>query len=518
MLTVNRSSLAATLSLSAVVASIFTFAPASNAQTAVSQDPTIVLAPGNLTAPASYGTISPNAVQYFANGATFPAVVLRNLHDFFGIAIPGTVPNIGQIGSQGVQPFNSPRNNFAQINYCGTGSGNGRATFTGTAAASATCSYVAHTGTLLLSTKAPTPLPAAGTDYGYSAYPAYPTGPSATTTPAPLFAFGDQTASVSGLAAGDIAAYTTNKFPTRSNPIQIPVFFGAVVPAFNAGINGGISPNLTNTQLCQIFDRQITDYSQIGLPAGPINLALRSDTSGTTSIFTGYLASICNSLGVVTPGFTTYYITASTNLFPTAATITVGSSTAANPVATAALGVVRRAGNDGVGDYVATTSGGHGYVEASFAQPIALNAPITPNTPAPIQAALQNSVSGSFLTAGLVQVRNALSGISLVPNSTYTCVLTVAGLPVVPTAGNAYPIVGQTYLFAYGHYPTQAQSDAVRGIFNFVLANRTTPISANDQITQAQGFVLLGTGTANNTINPLRAQARACINSIRVSN
>jgi ABC-type phosphate transport system substrate-binding protein len=518
MPTVNCSSLAATLSLSAVVASIFTFAPASIAQTAVSQDPTIVPAAGNLTAPASYGTISPNAVQYFANGATFQSIALRKLLDFFGIAIPGTVPNIGQIGSQGFQPFNSPRNNFAQINYCGTGSGNGRGTFTGTAAASGSCSYVAFTTTQLISPQAPTPLPAAGSDYGYSAYPAYPTGPSATTTPAPLFAFGTATASVSGLSADDLTNYIANKLPTRSNPIQIPVFFGAVVPALNAGINGGVSPNLTNTQLCQIFDRQITDYSGIGLAAGPINLALRSDSSGNTSVLTGYLANICNSLGVVTPGFTTYYITAAINLFPTAATIPVGSSTGINPVATGTPGVVRRPGDDGVGDYIATTSGGFGYVESSFALPFAGNAPITPNTPAPIQAALQNSVSGSFLTAGLVQVRNALSSISLRPNSTYTCVLTVAGLPVVPTNGAAYPIVGQNYLFAYTNYPTQAQSDAVRGIFNFVLANRTTPISSNDQIAQAEGFILLGSGTANSTINPLRAQARACINSIRVSN
>jgi ABC-type phosphate transport system substrate-binding protein len=521
MRTVNRSTLAATLSLSAVVASIFAFGPAAYAQVpAVSQDPTIVgtpaVAAGNAAAVGTFATSAsgsnPAATQYFAGGATFPSIILRNLLDFYGIAVPNTVPNIGAPGSTGFQPFNSPRSNFLQYNYCATGSGNGRGIFLGSAVISASCSYVSSTSgaAALINPKAPTALtnPPSDPSYAFTPVPNFPTGVQATITTAPLFSFSDQVAGVSGLTATEITTYTTNKFATRGNPIQVPVLFGAVVPAFNAAINGGISPNLTVVDLCKIFDGTITDYSQLVAPStvglsGPIDVTIRSDSSGTTLGFTGFLAAACANAGVVTPGFAGYYITAGLNVFPT---------TAGFPSAT----FQRRPGNDGVADRVATTTGGFGYVEASFAQPLATNAPITLNTPAPIQAALQNTVSGNFLTATTNAVRNALANVALSANATYPCVLTSTGVPVVPTVGNAYPIVTQTYSFTYTVYSTQAEVNAVRNLFSFILGNRTTPIQANDQIAGAAGAVILGRGTTAATINPLRQQARACINSARI--
>jgi predicted extracellular nuclease/ABC-type phosphate transport system substrate-binding protein len=469
---------------------------------AISQDPTITFA-ASASAPAAYGTISTSAVQYFANGATFPAIGLRNLLDFYGVAIPKTAFNIGQIGSQGTQPFNSPRVNFSQFNYCGTGEANGTATYTGTASVPLACAYVsAASGTpTVLGTpnQAPTPLPnpPAGA-YALTTYPAFQTGVTSLTSSAPLFTF-----STGGLSASDLATYASNKLASRGNPIQVPVLFGAIIPALNANINGGVSPNLTTTELCKVFDGQITNYNQIASTASlnlPIQVVVRSDSSSTTSVFTEYLANACSGSGVVTPGFVGYYITAATDLFPTSA---------GNP----STSFIRRTGDDGVSDYVATTSGGVGYVESAFAQPYSVNAPLTANTPAPIQAALQNPVSGSFLTATLSAVRNALANVGLSANTTYPCVLSVTGVPVVPTIGNAYPIVTQSYSLTYSKYATSADVNAVKGLFSFILGNRTTPIQANDQIAQQAGFILLSKGTANNTINPLRSQARACINS-----
>jgi hypothetical protein len=90
MRTVNRSSLAATLSLSTVVASIFALAPIANAQIAT-HDATVQ---NTNTSGAKY--VDPAGFQYFANGATFPAGGLRALLDFYGAAVPNTVLNIGQ--------------------------------------------------------------------------------------------------------------------------------------------------------------------------------------------------------------------------------------------------------------------------------------------------------------------------------------------------------------------------------------------------------------------------------------
>jgi hypothetical protein len=165
--------------------------------------------------------------------------------------------------------------------------------------------------------------------------------------------------------------------------------------------------------------------------------------------------------------------------------------------------------------YVATNSGGFGFVEADLAQPFLTKAPIS-DAPAPIQAAVQNPVSGNFYTSSLASIRAALTNISLVADSTYPCVLTVTGLPDVPTVGNAYPIIVPSYALTYTNYPTQAEVNAVKGLFSFILGNRTTSIQTNDQIAQQAGAVLLGKGTTPATNNPLRIQARACINSAKV--
>jgi ABC-type phosphate transport system substrate-binding protein len=540
MRTDNRPSLfAATLSLSMVIASGFAFAPSAHAQSA----PAVSQTQGTNAdgSPATYapslpigtgvGTINANALQFFSNGATFPAIVLRNLLDFNGVAIPNTGLNIGQVGSQGTQPLNSPRINSVQYNYCSTGSGNGRATYTGTANASTTCSYVtaipnAVTSPLVGSTLSTGVSTASGqvTPSGtiaFTPYPAYPTGPSANpavATAAPLFAFSDSTASTSALtgfgagpafpAGTNLAVYTTNKKPTRGNPIQVPVFFGAIVPIVNASVNGGVSPNLTTVDLCNVFAGVPTTVG--GVPVVPV---VRSDSSGTTTAFTAYLASVCGA---------GYYLnnTQGVAVFPTA----VGSASEL---------FARAPGNDGLSDVVAggttvPTNPGPagtlyiGYAESAFAQPLSATSAIT-NVPAPIQAALQSPVAPNpFLTSSLASVRAALTNITLVADSTYPCVLTVQGLNVAPTTATAYPIVTQTYALTYTNYPTQAEVTAVRGAFSFILGNRTNVIQANDQITQERGFILLGRTLAPNgaislaAINPLRTAARNCVNSAKV--
>jgi hypothetical protein len=284
----------ATISLSATIVLISALAsPSTHAQTvpAVSQDPTITFSPA--LAPTSVGTISTSAVQYFSVGTSLSALAFRNLLDFYGVAIPKTSQYLGQLGAQGFQPVNSPRVNFSQFNYCNTSFGTG--VFVGTSAPPF-CSYVSATsGTPTIipaPNQAPTPLPnPLSGSYAFTDF--VQAGP----VPTPLFVIqkggtniapGDNNASDSrspltpiGISNPAIASYIANKLPTRGNPIQVPVSFGALVPIVNPGINGGASPKLTTFDLCKIYDGEYTDYSQIvGTPGlfGPINLVLRASS------------------------------------------------------------------------------------------------------------------------------------------------------------------------------------------------------------------------------------------------
>jgi ABC-type phosphate transport system substrate-binding protein len=273
----------------------------------------------------------------------------------------------------------------------------------------------------------------------------------------------------------------------------------------NAGINNGVSPNLTTVELCKVFDRQITNFNQIASTATlnlPIKVVVRSDSSGTTSAFTAYLASACANAGVITPGFPGYYLTTAVSSFPKPLVPSDPTSG------------IRRVGDDGVSNFIAMNSGTFGYIQSTFVQPYSTSAPVTLNTPAPIQVALQNPISGNFITANASTVQASLGNINFSANATYPCVLTTTGLPVVTNVGSAYPIVTQTYALTYANYATQAETNAVKGAFSFILGNSSFgTVQANDQTTQAAGLVLLGKGTDITTINPLRTVARGCINN-----
>jgi ABC-type phosphate transport system substrate-binding protein len=259
---------------------------------------------------------------------------------------------------------------------------------------------------------------------------------------------------------------------------------------------------LTTTQLCGIFDGSITSIN-----GTPITVVVRSDNSVTTTAFTTYLASTCPS---VSGG--SYYLTAGTNTFPTVAQTSTFN---------------RQNSDDGVAGRVAAGVNHVGYAGASFSQPYALTAldPVTGTTnPSPLLVSLQNPSANvqTFVFPTPTTVQRRLSAISLVPNATYPCVLTVAGIPVIPAAGtssatnNAFPIISPTYTLAYTRYPSTAEANAVKNVYNFILSNRPVFPAANDQIAQGLGFSVLNNGTFNpNTgTNLLRGSARACLATI----
>jgi phosphate transport system substrate-binding protein len=81
--------------------------------------------------------------------------------------------------------------------------------------------------------------------------------------------------------------------------VQFPIILGAVAPVVNLDL-GGASLTLDAATLGAIFSGAVTDWSDpaitalnegLALPAGPIAVVHRSDGSGTTHTFTGFLAA-----------------------------------------------------------------------------------------------------------------------------------------------------------------------------------------------------------------------------------
>jgi phosphate transport system substrate-binding protein len=219
-------------------------------------------------------------------------------------------------------------------------------------------------------------------------------------------------ASDAPLTPGSSGQYITlNK---TSTPLTIPDTIGAVVIAYNLpGINSGL--NLTATVAAEIFQGNITTWSDpaiqslnpgITLPSNLITLVHRSDSSGTTFVFSGYLSSSpIWKLGQ-----------SKTISWPASA---IGAN-----------------GNPGVAAVIQGTKYTVGYVELDYA----LSA-----SPAMTYADMLNTAQQSYIAPTLASTELAVSTLPSLPtNGNWTQV----SLLNSNTAG-AYPIVTFSYIMVY---------------------------------------------------------------------
>ena len=160
--------------------------------------------------------------------------------------------------------------------------------------------------------------------------------------------------------------------------LHIPTVFGAVVLAYN--LEGVEELKLDPDTLAAIFLGTITTWNDpalaalntgVTLPDEPIQVVHRSDSSGTTSIFTGYLAQISTKWAD-----------------------TVGKGKEVQwPVGLGGQG------NDGVAAVVQQQAGSIGYVELSYATESGLS-----------MATLKNQ-AGNFITPSLESTSAAAVGV-----------------------------------------------------------------------------------------------------------
>ncbi|HEX4117010.1 MAG TPA: phosphate ABC transporter substrate-binding protein PstS [Solirubrobacteraceae bacterium] len=190
---------------------------------------------------------------------------------------------------------------------------------------------------------------------------------------------------------------------------QIPMFLGAITVSYNLpGVKSGLK--LDGPTIAEIFLGKIKTWNDpaiaglnpgVSLPSTPITVIHRSDSSGTTSGFTGFLAS-------VSPEWKSKVGEGKTVPWPT--------GTGAK-------------GNAGVAGAVQQTTGSVGYVEQSYA----LEHKFT-------YASVKNK-AGNYVEPTLASTSAAAEGVEVPAN---------LGIKIKnPAAPTAYPITSQTFVVLY---------------------------------------------------------------------
>jgi phosphate transport system substrate-binding protein len=190
---------------------------------------------------------------------------------------------------------------------------------------------------------------------------------------------------------------------------QIPMFLGAITVSYNLpGVKSGLK--LDGPAIAEIFLGKIKTWNDpfiaglnpgVSLPSTPITVIHRSDSSGTTSGFTGFLAS-------VSPEWKSKVGEGKTVPWPT--------GTGAK-------------GNAGVAGAVQQTTGSVGYVEQSYA----LEHKFT-------YASVKNK-AGNYVEPTLASTSAAAEGVEVPAN---------LGIKIKnPAAPTAYPITSQTFVVVY---------------------------------------------------------------------
>ena len=202
--------------------------------------------------------------------------------------------------------------------------------------------------------------------------------------------------------------------------MHFPTVLGAVVLAYNVpGVTQQLK--LSGPVIADIFLGKITKWNDpriatlnagVGLPANDILVVHRSDGSGTTFVFTDYLAA-------VSPEWMKAVGKGKEVKWPTG----IGGK-----------------GNEGVAGQVKQTPGSIGYVELAYARQNQLS-----------HAAVRNA-AGSFVEGSIASVTAAAASAKLPPTTDYR--VSIVNAP----GASSYPISSFTWLLVYRN-----QADAVKG-------------------------------------------------------
>ncbi len=221
--------------------------------------------------------------------------------------------------------------------------------------------------------------------------------------------------------ASDAAMSDEEIAKVAAGAVMIPATAGEIVFAYNLPGVSGIK--LTREVMAGIYLGKVKKWNDaaivkanpdLKLPDMPIQVAYRSDGSGTTYVFTQHLSEISDE-------FDDEVGTDKSVTFP----VGVGGK-----------------GNEGVTALIKQSPGTVGYVEYGYAKDNSLS-----------MASLQNKC-GNFIAPDIASARNTLSNVQLPEN--------LRVWPVDPEGANDYPIVSFTWLLLYKKYPDAAKLKALK--------------------------------------------------------
>jgi len=211
--------------------------------------------------------------------------------------------------------------------------------------------------------------------------------------------------------------------------LYVPYVTAPITVSYNLE---GVSKRLkfTPATLAKIFQGDITTWNDaaiaadnpgVKLPATKVTIARRSDSSGTTQNFTGYLVKAAGSVWKLGTG--------STITWPE-------GSQGGN-------------GNPGVSAIVGQTNGAIGYVDFSDAKATGLD-----------YGAVQNA-AGKYIVPSLPAATAALDGVALASDGLYD--------PLNSPAAAAYPITAPTWLLVYQKYSNADTANAVKAWAEYLI-------------------------------------------------
>jgi phosphate transport system substrate-binding protein len=216
--------------------------------------------------------------------------------------------------------------------------------------------------------------------------------------------------------------------------VQIPIALGGVAIAYNEPkIRAGASLQLDGSTLANIFLNKITKWNDpaiealnpgLQLPDAAIRPVHRSDSSGTTYIFTDYLST-------VSPAWKSEVGTGKSVAWPN--------------------GGYDGKGSPGVADWVQRHEGGIGYVELSYA------------IAAHIQYMRIKNSAGSFVAPTLGSVTAAASQFPQVSASRFS----IVNAP----GAESYPIAGYSWVLLRQHPTDQARAQALQKLFRWLVSS-----------------------------------------------
>jgi len=231
-------------------------------------------------------------------------------------------------------------------------------------------------------------------------------------------------------AASDAAMKPDDMAKVDGGVQLLPMTAGSIVLAYN--LKEAPSLKLTREGYAGIFSGKVTKWNdpliakvnpEIKLPAAPINVIVRADSSGTSFVFSKHLSAISKDFE---------------------------SSIGANNMPNWPAGTKSK-GNEGVTASLLTTPGSIGYVEYGYAHSQNLST-----------ASLENK-SGKFIAPTAASGSAALASAQLPPDM----IVWVSD----PEAPDAYPIVTFTWMLLYKKYDDKSKLEAIKGLVDYSLTD-----------------------------------------------